>query len=100
VKAIGDGRASSSGLTAEVVGTLLHALRVDGCGLWRHLPRRSRALRGEAARDEREGIGVRQMARERELDRALQFFGKRCADITYPCGCGSVKVASDGARSF
>jgi hypothetical protein len=25
---------------------------------------------------------------------------KRCAGVTYPCGCGSVKVASDGARSF
>jgi len=30
-------------------------------------------LGGEAAGEKRQGVGVRQMARERELDRALQL---------------------------
>ena len=45
----------------------------DVSGLARHRPRRSRALGGEAAGEKRQGVGVRQMARERELDRALQL---------------------------
>ena len=44
-----------------------YALEDDGTGLGRHQPQGSRALGGEAAGDERQRIGVRQMAWEREL---------------------------------
>jgi hypothetical protein len=73
VKPLGGRRAATAGLTAGRRRDALVRVGDDRSGLARHRPRRSRALRGEALREKRQCIGVRQMARERELDRALQL---------------------------
>jgi hypothetical protein len=57
-----------AGWTAGAVGETLWDALEGWFGFVRHRPRRSGAFRAEAARDECECAGVRQVTRERELD--------------------------------
>ena len=78
----------------SVSGRLWQAL-VDGVGLTRQLPHRSGALRGEAAGDERQGVDVRQVAWELELDRAeLSRIPRRLVGLSQATsGAGSSRAA-------